>query len=131
MTLPDATVIRHDQREIPAETREALEAQFLHISEHVFTVLWAIYLMRRLGYEYSIVPVIWDDIHGSRMRLRLRQLVGGNKQQHGNNYQQQQGDLGTACLYRAPLFLIRCGTKPQNDKNERRRRTNRHQVGGE
>ncbi len=30
-----------------------------------------IYLMRRLGYEYSIVPVMWDDIHGSRMRVRL------------------------------------------------------------
>lgn len=31
-----------------------------------------IYLMRRLGYAYSIVPVMWDDIHGSRMRVRLR-----------------------------------------------------------
>ena len=30
-----------------------------------------IYLTRRLGYEYSIVPVMWDDIHGSRMRVRL------------------------------------------------------------
>jgi dolichyl-phosphate beta-glucosyltransferase len=31
-----------------------------------------IYLVRRLGYEYAIVPVMWDDIRGSRMRLRLR-----------------------------------------------------------
>jgi dolichyl-phosphate beta-glucosyltransferase len=31
-----------------------------------------IYLMRRLGYDYLIVPVMWDDIHGSRMRVRLR-----------------------------------------------------------
>ncbi len=28
--------------------------------------------MRRLGYEYAIVPVMWEDIHGSRMRVRLR-----------------------------------------------------------
>ena len=31
-----------------------------------------IYLMRRLDYDYAIVPVMWDDIHGSRMRVRLR-----------------------------------------------------------
>ena len=31
-----------------------------------------IYLMRRLDYRYAIVPVMWDDIHGSRMRVRLR-----------------------------------------------------------
>lgn len=30
-----------------------------------------IYLMRRLGYEYAIVPVMWHDIHGSRMQLRV------------------------------------------------------------
>lgn len=29
-----------------------------------------IYLMRRLGYDYAIVPVMWHDIHGSRMRVR-------------------------------------------------------------
>ncbi len=31
-----------------------------------------IYLMRRLDYRYAIVPVMWDDIRGSRMRVRLR-----------------------------------------------------------
>lgn len=31
-----------------------------------------IYLMRQLEYRYAIVPVMWDDIHGSRMRVRLR-----------------------------------------------------------
>ena len=31
-----------------------------------------IYLMRRLDYHYAIVPVMWDDIRGSRMRVRLR-----------------------------------------------------------
>lgn len=31
-----------------------------------------IFLMRRLGYEYAIVPVMWHDIHGSRMRVRPR-----------------------------------------------------------
>ncbi len=31
-----------------------------------------IYLMRRLDYRYAVVPVMWDDIHGSRMRVRLR-----------------------------------------------------------
>jgi len=31
-----------------------------------------IYLMRRLGWSYTLVPVMWDDIHGSRMRVRLR-----------------------------------------------------------
>lgn len=29
-----------------------------------------IYLTRRLGYRYAIVPVMWHDIHGSRMRVR-------------------------------------------------------------
>ncbi len=29
-----------------------------------------IYLVRRLGYQYAIVPVMWHDIHGSRMRVR-------------------------------------------------------------
>ena len=31
-----------------------------------------IYLMRRLDWSYDIVPVMWDDIHGSRMRVGLR-----------------------------------------------------------
>ena len=31
-----------------------------------------IYLMRQLEYRYAMVPVMWDDIHGSRMRVRLR-----------------------------------------------------------
>ncbi len=31
-----------------------------------------IYLIRRLGWSYTIVPVMWDDIHGSRMQVRLR-----------------------------------------------------------
>jgi dolichyl-phosphate beta-glucosyltransferase len=31
-----------------------------------------IYLMRRLEHRYAIVPVMWDDIHGSRMQVRLR-----------------------------------------------------------
>ena len=31
-----------------------------------------IYLMHRLDHRYAIVPVMWDDIHGSRMRVRLR-----------------------------------------------------------
>lgn len=31
-----------------------------------------IYLMRRLDYHYQVVPVMWHDIHGSRMRVRLR-----------------------------------------------------------
>jgi dolichyl-phosphate beta-glucosyltransferase len=31
-----------------------------------------IYLMRRLDWDYAIVPVMWDDIHGSRMQVRLR-----------------------------------------------------------
>ena len=30
-----------------------------------------IYLTRRLDYTYAIVPVMWHDIHGSRMRVRL------------------------------------------------------------
>jgi dolichyl-phosphate beta-glucosyltransferase len=30
-----------------------------------------IFLMRRLGYRYTVVPVLWHDIHGSRMRVRL------------------------------------------------------------
>ena len=32
--------------------------------------------MRRLGYSYAIVPVMWHDIHGSRMRVRLRLALG-------------------------------------------------------
>jgi dolichyl-phosphate beta-glucosyltransferase len=31
-----------------------------------------IYIMRRLDWDYTIVPVMWDDIHGSRMKVRLR-----------------------------------------------------------
>jgi dolichyl-phosphate beta-glucosyltransferase len=31
-----------------------------------------IYLMRRLDYTYAIVPVMWTDIRGSRMQVRLR-----------------------------------------------------------
>ena len=31
-----------------------------------------IYLTRRLGYGYTVVPVMWHDIHGSRMRVRPR-----------------------------------------------------------
>ncbi len=31
-----------------------------------------IFIARRLGYKYSIVPVMWHDIHGSRMRVRPR-----------------------------------------------------------
>ncbi len=31
-----------------------------------------IYLGRRLGYRYAVVPVMWNDIHGSRMRVRPR-----------------------------------------------------------
>ena len=30
-----------------------------------------IYLTRRLAYRYAIVPVMWHDIHGSRMRVRI------------------------------------------------------------
>lgn len=30
-----------------------------------------IYLMRRLDYTYAIVPVMWTDIRGSRMQVRL------------------------------------------------------------
>jgi dolichyl-phosphate beta-glucosyltransferase len=35
-----------------------------------------IYLMRRLGYRYDIVPVMWHDIHGSRMQVRLGLALG-------------------------------------------------------
>jgi dolichyl-phosphate beta-glucosyltransferase len=35
-----------------------------------------IFLMRRLGYDYAIVPVMWHDIHGSRMRVRPRLAIG-------------------------------------------------------
>jgi dolichyl-phosphate beta-glucosyltransferase len=35
-----------------------------------------IFLMRRLGYDYAIVPVMWHDIHGSRMRVRLSLALG-------------------------------------------------------
>ena len=37
--MPDATVIRHDQREIPSETREALE-----------------------GMGYQVVPNSWGNL---------------------------------------------------------------------
>jgi dolichyl-phosphate beta-glucosyltransferase len=36
----------------------------------------AIFLMRRLGYSYSIVPVMWHDIRGSRMRVRPSLALG-------------------------------------------------------
>jgi dolichyl-phosphate beta-glucosyltransferase len=36
----------------------------------------AIFLMRRLGYSYSIVPVMWHDIRGSRMRVRPGLALG-------------------------------------------------------
>ncbi|MEA2026970.1 MAG: glycosyltransferase [Chloroflexota bacterium] len=29
-----------------------------------------IYLARHLGYDYTVVPVMWHDIHGSRMQVR-------------------------------------------------------------
>jgi dolichyl-phosphate beta-glucosyltransferase len=35
-----------------------------------------IFLMRRLGYSYAVVPVMWHDMHGSRMRVRLGLAVG-------------------------------------------------------
>jgi len=35
-----------------------------------------IYLTRRLGYGYAIVPVMWHDIHGSRMRVRPALALG-------------------------------------------------------
>jgi dolichyl-phosphate beta-glucosyltransferase len=31
-----------------------------------------IYLARKLDYSYTVVPVMWHDIHGSRMRVRPR-----------------------------------------------------------
>jgi dolichyl-phosphate beta-glucosyltransferase len=31
-----------------------------------------IFLTRRLDYDYAVVPVMWHDIHGSRMRVRPR-----------------------------------------------------------
>jgi dolichyl-phosphate beta-glucosyltransferase len=31
-----------------------------------------IFLLRRLGYRYAVVPVMWHDIRGSRMRVRPR-----------------------------------------------------------
>jgi dolichyl-phosphate beta-glucosyltransferase len=34
-----------------------------------------IYLARRLGYSYAVVPVMWHDIHGSRMRVRPRLAI--------------------------------------------------------
>jgi dolichyl-phosphate beta-glucosyltransferase len=30
-----------------------------------------IYLTRRLGYSYAVLPVMWHDIRGSRMRVRM------------------------------------------------------------
>jgi dolichyl-phosphate beta-glucosyltransferase len=35
-----------------------------------------IFLARRLAYTYAIVPVMWHDIHGSRMRVRPRLALG-------------------------------------------------------
>jgi dolichyl-phosphate beta-glucosyltransferase len=35
-----------------------------------------IFLARRLGYGYEIVPVMWHDIHGSRMRVRPGLALG-------------------------------------------------------
>jgi dolichyl-phosphate beta-glucosyltransferase len=35
-----------------------------------------IYLVRRLSYSYEIVPVMWHDVHGSRMQVRLRLALG-------------------------------------------------------
>jgi dolichyl-phosphate beta-glucosyltransferase len=35
-----------------------------------------IYLARRLGYRHAIVPVMWHDIRGSRMRVRPRLAAG-------------------------------------------------------
>jgi dolichyl-phosphate beta-glucosyltransferase len=35
-----------------------------------------IFLVRRLGYGYAIVPVMWHDIRGSRMRVRPRLAAG-------------------------------------------------------
>lgn len=35
-----------------------------------------IFLTRRLGYSYAIVPVMWHDVHGSRMQVRLGLALG-------------------------------------------------------
>lgn len=35
-----------------------------------------IYLARKLDYRYAVVPVMWHDIHGSRMRVRIRLGLG-------------------------------------------------------
>jgi dolichyl-phosphate beta-glucosyltransferase len=35
-----------------------------------------IYLVRKLGYRYAIVPVMWHDMRGSRMRVRVGLAVG-------------------------------------------------------
>ncbi len=35
-----------------------------------------IFLTRRLGYSYAVVPVMWHDMRGSRMRVRLSLAVG-------------------------------------------------------
>lgn len=35
-----------------------------------------IYLARRLDYTYEIVPVMWHDVHGSRMQVRVRLALG-------------------------------------------------------
>jgi dolichyl-phosphate beta-glucosyltransferase len=35
-----------------------------------------IFLLRRLGYSYAIVPVMWHDIRGSRMRVRPGLALG-------------------------------------------------------
>ena len=45
--LPDATLIRHDQREIPAETREALEAMGYQVVPNSWGDLGDVQLIRR------------------------------------------------------------------------------------
>jgi dolichyl-phosphate beta-glucosyltransferase len=35
-----------------------------------------IFLARRLGFKYAVVPVMWHDIHGSRMQVRLGLALG-------------------------------------------------------
>ncbi|MFV2062864.1 MAG: glycosyltransferase [Chloroflexota bacterium] len=35
-----------------------------------------IFLARRLGYSMAIVPVMWHDVYGSRMRVRLGMALG-------------------------------------------------------
>jgi len=35
-----------------------------------------IFLARRLGYSHAVVPVMWHDAHGSRMRVRFTLALG-------------------------------------------------------